>query len=200
MKPVLQPADFSRAAQSLGCSVAAIRAVAEVESDGGGFLKGQILITRFEGHIFRQKTGGKFDQSHPTLSHRYMEDCPYNKGPVSDLRRLELARQLAGDVAFECASYGMFQIMGFHYALLGYKSAYEMVQAFNQSESVQLDAFVKFIRRQGLDDELRELRFADFAYRYNGANYRANRYDIKMLNAYGYYLPNPLTPVRYRLV
>ena len=190
-KPTLTPTDFQRVATQLQCEVAAIRAVAEVESDGGGFLKGKILTVRFEGHIFRRKTGGRFDKSHPTLSHRYMPNCPYNQGTVGDWRRLEEARRLAGDVAFECASYGMFQIMGFHYELLGYDSPYAMVHAFNESEGRQLDGFVRFISGQGLAGYLRRRDWAGLAQRDNRAAYRANQYDTKMKRWYDYFRANP---------
>ncbi|RYC69818.1 MULTISPECIES: N-acetylmuramidase family protein [Spirosoma] len=187
MKAILTPADYKRAAAALGCEVAIIRAVAEKESDGGGFLKRQLLVVRFEGHIFQRLTRGKFNKTHPTLSHAYMRKCPFNKGTISDWRRLEQARQLAGDVAFECASYGMFQIMGFHYALLGYKSAYDLVQAFNQGEGTQLDAFVRYIQKQGLADALRERRLQAFADAYNGTDSAANNYGPDLLALYEHY-------------
>lgn len=176
MKPKLTRADFQRAAATLQCEVAAIWAITQKESQGGGFLKGQILTVRFEGHEFRKRTRGRFDKSNPTLSHPYMRDCPYNLGTVGDWRRLEAARQLAGDVAFECASYGMFQIMGYHYAMLGYESAYALVQAFNESEARQLDGFVQFILKQGLADDLRHRRWNVIATHYNGADSEANQY------------------------
>jgi hypothetical protein len=180
MKPKLTLADFVRAAALLQCEVAAIRAVAKKESSGGGFLKGRILTVRFEGHIFEQKTGRRFSRTHPTLSHPYMRNCPYNKGTISDWRRLEAARQLGGDVAFECASYGLFQIMGFHYAMLGYDSAYAMVQAFNESEGKQLDGFCMLIRKKGWAVYLRKLMFDAFALRYNGKDHAANNYGPDM--------------------
>lgn len=198
MKPKLTIPDYVAAAGQIGCGVSIVRALADKESNGGGFLKGQILIVRFEGHIFRQKTGGKFDKSHPTLSHPYMKNCPYNKGTISDWRRLEAARKLAGDVAFECASYGMFQCMGFHYKTLGYNSAYAMVQAFNQGEGPQLAGFIRIIRSMGLVPALRNLRFTEIAETYNGTNHADNGYVPFLRQATAYYAANPLTTVRFQ--
>jgi hypothetical protein len=190
MKPVLTAGDFIRAAATLQCEAAVIRAFAEKESRGGGFLKGQILTVRFEGHIFRRETDRKFDSSNPTLSHKYMPNCPYNRGTISDWRRLEQARQLAGDVAFECASYGRFQIMGFHYKMLGYDSAYAMVQAFNVGEAAHLDAFVRFCQTQGLVPLLRARNWLKLAERYNGLDNASNNYAPELEALYEHYRPD----------
>ena len=187
LKPTLTPADYRRAAAILNCEVAVINAVSQKESGGGGFLKGRILTVRFEGHIFREKTTGTFDKAYPSLSHRYQRNNPHNKGTVGDWRRLEAARKLAGDVAFTCASYGMFQIMGFHFRLLGYANPYAMVQAFNESEGRQLDGFVQFIRQNGMAPLLRDHRFAEFANRYNGTDSDANDYGPDIQRLYEYY-------------
>lgn len=187
MKPTLKPADFVLAAKTLNCEPAAIRAVTKKESSGVGFLKGQILTVRFEGHIFRQETSGKFDKGFPSLSHPYRRENPYNVGTIGDWRRLEAARKLAGDVAFECASYGMFQIMGFHYASLGYASAYAMVQSFNEGESAQLAGFVKFLKVRNLGILLRKHEWAKFALRYNGHDSIANNYGPDIQRFYEQY-------------
>lgn len=198
MKPQLTISDYVAAAVQIGCGVPIVRALADKESNGGGFLRGQILTVRFEGHIFRKKTYGVFNESYPTLSHPYMPNCPYNNGTIADWRRLELARKLAGDVAFECASYGMFQIMGFHYKTLGYSSAYAMVQAFNQGEGPQLAGFIKIIRSMGLGPAIKKLQFEEIAETYNGPNHETNGYVPFLRKATTYYAANPLTTVQFK--
>jgi hypothetical protein len=47
--------------------------------------------------------------------------------------------------------------------------------------------FTEFVLDSRLDDELRDLRFADFARIYNGPAYKSNAYDTKMLAAYKKY-------------
>jgi deoxycytidine triphosphate deaminase len=53
--------------------------------------------------------------------------------------------------------------------------------------NTHLSMFTEFVLDSRLDDELRELRFADFARIYNGPAYRSNAYDTKMLAAYKKY-------------
>lgn len=172
--------------------MAVIRAFAEKESKGGGFIAGQILTVRFEGHIFRQKTGGKFDKSNPTLSHPYMRNCPFNLGTIGDWNRLEQARKLGGDIAFECASYGRFQTMGFHWKLLGYASAYALVQAFNAGETAHLEGFVRFCQKQGLVPYLITKNWAKLGLLYNGVdNQGANNYPAELQTLYEYFRTHP---------
>jgi hypothetical protein len=55
-------------------------------------------------------------------------------------------------------------------------------------EGTHLDAFCEYVRWSGLDDELREHRWGDFAAKYNGPEYRKNRYDEKLAIAYAKHL------------
>ena len=68
MKPKLQEKDFQKAAKALNCDVAAIKAVAEVESKQDGFLPTDEPIILFERHIFSKLTKGIFDTSNPNIS------------------------------------------------------------------------------------------------------------------------------------
>ncbi|MDX6576333.1 MAG: hypothetical protein QOE96_2286, partial [Blastocatellia bacterium] len=63
--------DISKAAQELGCDVATIRAVCDVEAAGAGFDDSNRVKLRFEGHKFRNWTNRAYDQSHPDLSYSY---------------------------------------------------------------------------------------------------------------------------------
>ena len=51
-------------------------------------------------------------------------------------------------------------------------------------EPAQLDAFCGYITLTGLDAELREHRWSEFARRYNGADYAVNKYDVKLAKAW----------------
>ena len=55
MKPKLTIKDYQKAAKELNCEVAAIRAVAEVESLKGGFLPDGRPKILFERHVFHQR-------------------------------------------------------------------------------------------------------------------------------------------------
>lgn len=177
----LTGADFVRASKKLMCSVAAIKAVSEVESNGGGFLPTGEPVILFERHIFSRRTNKRFDGIAPDISN----PLPGGYGAVLlQHKRLQRAVALDRNAALMSASWGMFQIMGFNYPLCGFNSLQGFVNAMYESEGRQLDAFVNYIIASRLDDELRELRWADFARKYNGPAYAKNKYDIKMAAAY----------------
>jgi hypothetical protein len=77
--------------------------------------------------------------------------------------------------------------MGFNYKLCDFPDVETFYQAMCKSEGRQLRAFLSFIKSKGLDDELREKRWAAFAYQYNGSGYKANRYDDKLAAMYRKY-------------
>lgn len=181
MKPVLSLVDFQRAAVALNCSVAAIRAVCAVEAPRGGFLPSGQPALLFERHQFSRRTGRKFDAQYPDISNS--ERGGY-LGGEAEHGRLQRAAALDRDAALQSASWGKFQIMGFNYDAAGFATLQAFVNAMYEGEGAQLDAFVSFVLDQGLADELRECRWADFARRYNGADYAANKYDIKLAAAY----------------
>lgn len=91
------------------------------------------------------------------------------------------------DSAVESVSYGAFQIMGYHWADLGWPSA----QAFYEdmlSGGVErhADAFIKFCKFNNLIRHIKPgaVDFAKFARGYNGSGYAKNKYDIRMAEYY----------------
>jgi hypothetical protein len=182
MKPVLTEADFGRAAAAIGCSMIAIKAVCAVEAPRGGFLPGGEPTILFERHIFSRRTGGRYDKVSPDISNPVRGGY---LGGSAEHGRLQRAAVLDRTAALESASWGKFQIMGFNWAACGAASLQAFINASYDSEGAQLDLFIGFVQSQGLVDELRDLRWADFARRYNGADYAANHYDTKLATAYG---------------
>lgn len=181
---ILTRDDFLDDADKIGCNVAAIRAVAEVESSGSGFdLLGRPK-TLFEGHIFYKLTKGRYYKSHPTLCYPKWTKQFYGKTRDVEWARLQTAIALDRTAALMSASWGTFQIMGNNYATCGFYSVDEFVEAQYESANRHLDCFTEFVLDRGLSDELRELRWADFARIYNGASFKLNNYDTKMANAY----------------
>lgn len=180
-KPVLTEQDFANAAAQLGCSVAVIKAVCVVEAPRGGFLPSGEPTILFERHQFSKRTGRKFDMGHPHISNP--KPGGY-KGGLAEHDRLAEAAALDREAALESASWGKFQIMGFNYAPAGFGNLQSFINAMYTSEGRQLDAFVSFIQHEGLAVFLRDQRWADFARRYNGANYAINSYDTKLAAAY----------------
>jgi len=161
--------DLSLAAESLGVDVASVRAVTHVESRASGFLSDGRPVILFERHIMRRRLaelGRDVD-----LLQRYLPEIINGvpggyKGGSAEHDRLYLAQQIDFDSAVESASWGLFQIMGFHWKALGYESAKAFARAMNQSEGQQLDAFVRLIKADaGLHRALRSKNWADFAAR-----------------------------------
>jgi hypothetical protein len=180
---LLQERDFVEAAFRLECEVEAIKAVCAVEAPRGGFVDGQPTIL-FEGHIFHKYTKGKFSESHPTLSYPKWVTKFYGKTQGQEHARLATACTLDKRAALMSASWGKFQIMGFNFALCGFKSVEDFVKAMYKGEGEQLDAFVEYMIASSLMDELQEHRWADFARFYNGPLYQRNQYDIKLAREY----------------
>lgn len=183
MKPILTDDDYKRAAEAIGCDVAAIKAVCAVEAPHGGFLPSGQPTILFERHIFSRRTDGKFDKDYPGVSNP--KPGGYVGGEFEHVR-LQQAVTLDRTAALESASWGKFQIMGFNWEACGADSLQDYINAMYDSESAQLDTFVAFVKSQGLADELRDGRWADFARRYNGPNFAINRYDQKLALAFNH--------------
>ncbi len=128
MPDKLNDNDFQEAAALLNCDVPAIKAVAEVESAGDGFLSDGRVKVLFEGHKFYKYTKGAYAQSHPTICYLKWTRAFYAKGPNPDVRgagelaRLDEAIALDRTAALMSASYGKFQIMGFNYEICGFEN------------------------------------------------------------------------------
>lgn len=157
------------AAGELGCEPAAVQAVADVESSGSGMVAPGKAVVRFEGATFHNLTDGKFDRSHPTLSmSSWQENSKYVKGGLEEWGRIEAAAKLDHNAAFESASYGMFQIMGFNYKTAGYDSVDKFVAAMNSGEEGQFRAFIRFVIGSHLKKALQDKDWRAFARHYNG--------------------------------
>lgn len=189
----LTEADYAAAAQRLGCDVAAVKAVAEVESAGRGFLPDGRPAILFEAHIFDRLTKGRFrgavDRYGVPLSVASWQRSLYGSSGAHQYERLEDAMKLDEKAAVFATSWGRFQIMGFNFASLGYSDVdtFREVISATDEDREHLDMFVQFVLVNGLDDELRAKDWAGFARGYNGPGFAANRYDVKMAAAYARY-------------
>lgn len=171
---------IQEAADEIGCDVAAVKAVIDVESRGG-FLPDTRPKILFERHVFSKRTGGRFDDSHPDISSR---DPGGYKGGAAEYDRMLRAAALDRKAALESASWGAFQIMGYHHNALGTPDVEDFCRGMCNSEDDHLSAFVRFVKLNKLDDELRRRDWAGFARGYNGPAYLKNRYDTKLAAAY----------------
>ena len=136
--------DFIRAAKTLGCDVAAIKAFAKVESRGTGFLPDGKPVILFERHIFHRllkQKGLSCDDTSicSTRTGGYL-------GGSKEHERLERAVKIDRDSALQSASWGMFQVMAFNWKLCGYESLQSFINAAHRSEADHLNMFVGFIK------------------------------------------------------
>lgn len=184
--------DYSKASKLLGVEEAAVKAVASVESNGDGFITdtvgNQIPKILFERHIMFKRLRDFTPIKSADMVAKYpdiVNPVPGGyKGGLAEHERLDRATKIDRNTALESASWGAYQIMGFHWQALGFNSVQEFVnQAY--TEGGQLDLFVRFVKADiRLVKALKEKDWATFARIYNGPNYVQNKYDIKMKEAY----------------
>ena len=184
MKPALTEQDFIDGAKLLDCSVAAIKAVCQVEAPRGGFNPDDTPVTLFEGHKFHKFTNGIYDNLAPDLSYPTWTRSYYGKTWQAEQSRLQRAMLLNRAAALKSASWGKFQIMGFNYALAGFSTLQRFINAMYKGEGAQLKAFVSFVRNSGLAPALQAQDWAGFASGYNGPAYAENAYDERLAQAY----------------
>lgn len=181
----LREADFARVAQRLGVDVAAIKAVAEVEASGDGFLPSGKPKILFEAHVFARETGGRYNRSHPNLSSPHWNRSLYGAGGEHQWDRFEQAYRLNPEAAIKATSWGRFQIMGFNHRAAGHADVQAFVAAMRRSEGEHLDAFARFIESNpSMHRALRQHDWAAFARAYNGPGYAENQYDTKIAQAW----------------
>jgi len=180
---------YNNYAGFLGVEVAALKAVVEVEALGEGFdpITGDLII-RWEGHKFRKFLSGEELKraEKEGLAHRYSDRHKYPQPRSMHKRHLLLrqAMKINETAALMSISMGIGQVMGFHYKTLGFSSVQEMFSVNSEDIDGQMRTMVAYIDSFRLKDELANLDWAGFARGYNGSNYKVNRYDEKLENAY----------------
>lgn len=191
----LSDGDITRTAQMLGVGEDELHAVLEVECSGRGHDSTGRPKMLFEPHVFyRNLSGAKREQAVAAgLAYRAWKPGAY---PADSYPRLIAAMQIDEEAALRSASWGMPQLLGENYAMVGYSSAKAMVEAFVQGgEPTQLDAMARFIRKKGLDKALQDKDWAAFAKGYNGASYAKHGYHTKLAKAYRRWAGIPDTPL-----
>lgn len=185
--------DYKKASVELGVEEAALKAVSHTESNGNGFITdsqgNKIPKILFERHIMfrrlRDFTPIKSKEMAAWYPNIVNEKSGGYKGGLAEHERLQAAVNIDRNTALESASWGAFQIMGYHWKTLGYPSIQSFVNDM-YTEQGQLDAFVKFIKADNrLVRALKEKDWTTFARIYNGPAYKINNYDKKMEEAYG---------------
>jgi hypothetical protein len=169
--------------ENLDIELAAIKAVAKIESLRYGFINSRPVIL-FEGHWFSKYTHKIYDSTHPTISYPSWTKKYYGKSQDEEWQRFKTAEALNPRAARLSTSWGKFQIMGFNYSEAGFTTLDAFVAAMHKNEVEHLKAFLSILRSFGLVTVLKEKNWEIFARRYNGPGYKANAYDTKLAKAY----------------
>jgi hypothetical protein len=190
---------YEECANLLGVEMAAFKAVAltvaEIESGNCAFTKGGRVMSRFEGHVFYDKTDGKYAKTNPKLCYPEWNDVTrkYSFPNADDdyVQRFSKAFLLNPDAAIQATSWGVFQIMGFHFKMLGFETPGQMLNFLKDSTDNHLRLFAKFLNhkeKRNLKNAMLKKNWATFAYFYNGKGYKKNKYDTKLSAAYEKYV------------
>ena len=185
-------AEITAVAADMNLEPAALLAIAEVESAGKAFAvvegRNEPLI-RFEGHYFdrrlsadNRKAARAAGLSSPTAGSI--------SNPTTQLARWGLdARAAAIDrkAAHESVSWGLGQVMGAHWAWLGYADVAALVAEARSGVGGQARLMARYIDKAGLGQSIRKRDWAAFARGYNGPAFARNGYDRKIAAAYKRY-------------
>ena len=177
---------FNNAAKKLNVPVAVIQAFAAIESKGSGFLPNGTPEILFERHVMYKRLANKFGAQVANERASAFPDL-VNKvaggygSTASQPARLSLAAKIDRECALESASWGDFQIMGYHWKALGYPSLQAFVNAMYADYDSQLDAFIRFVSlTPELVAALRAKDWTKVARLYNGPDYKKNNYAAKL--------------------
>lgn len=189
----LKGSDYIAAAKRLKVSELAIRVFGATEGRGVGFLKNgkaKILFERHRMYFYLVQLKGK------TFANSQMKQYPNlvntatggYKGDEAEYVRLSLAKNICAEAALMSCSWGQFQIMGENWKELGYSSVFDFETQMQTSESLQLEAFIRFIewktgtangKKITLIDALRAGDWASVFTLYNGPSYKKLGYQAK---------------------
>ncbi|HAV6047234.1 TPA: DUF3380 domain-containing protein [Acinetobacter baumannii] len=189
----LKDSDYVTAAKRLKVSELAIRVFGATEGRGLGFLKNgkaKILFERHRMYFYLAQFKGK------AFANAQMKAIPSivntvsggYKGNEAEYTRLRLAQNIHPESALMSCSWGQFQIMGENWKELGYQSVFDFVEQMQTSESLQLEAFIRFIewktgtvneKKVSLLDALRAEDWPTVFSLYNGPNYKKLGYQAK---------------------
>lgn len=179
----LDDLDLPRVGALIGVGEDEIHAVLDVEAAGSGFDAQGRVRALYEPHKAYALSSGavRAQLVSQGLAYPKWGEQPY---PKDSYPRILKALAIDEAVALNSTSFGLGQIMGFNHSAAGYLSARDMVEAFAEDEEAHLEAMIRFIITNGLDDEIRRHDWAGFARGYNGSGYAKNAYDKKLAAAF----------------
>lgn len=185
-------AEITAAARSRGHDPAGLLAVAHVESGGVAYAsiegKREPLI-RFEGHYFDARLNGEKRETARSLglAHPKAGKVANPQTQAGRWRLLGKAEQIDRRAARESTSWGLGQVMGAHWKMLGFNSVDELVKEARAGAAGQTRLMVGYIEATGIDRALARRDWKAFARAYNGPGYAKNAYDTRLAAAWQRY-------------
>jgi hypothetical protein len=180
---------ITRTAKRTGFEPAALMAVVDVETGGRthALVDGRREpLIRFEGHYFDRRlpppareTARREGLASPTAG--TVLNPP---SQAARWRLLERAVEIDRRAAYESSSWGVGQVMGAHWAWLGYQSVDALVAEARSGLEGQLRLMLRYIEKAGLADALRKHDWTTFARGYNGPGFARNSYHLRLGLAY----------------
>jgi hypothetical protein len=181
--------EITQAADRFDIEPAALLAVAEVESGGVAFAmidgRREPLI-RFEGHYFDRRLSPE-KQAVARAAGLSSPTAGAIANPATQEGRWDLlvrAARIDRQAAYESVSWGIGQVMGTHWRMLGFASVDDFVVLARRDLAGQAEIMARFIERQGLSAALAAGDWAAFARGYNGPLYARSNYDGRVAAAY----------------
>ena len=181
--------EITAVAREIGIEPAALLAVAEVESGGKAFasVEGRLEpLIRFEGHYFDRRLSGEV-QARARAEGLASPNAGVVANPASQAARWELLERAAAidrKAALESVSWGLGQVMGAHWAWLGYASVEALAGEARDSVAGQARLMARYIGKAELQAALAGHDWHAFARGYNGPAYRRFGYHTKLAAAY----------------
>ena len=173
---------YDEVADNIDIEPELLKSFIKVETNGNNLLNGRCII-RWETHIFKRRTGYTINV-HGKRGY-ITDECQNNEWEAFTRARDLLCQGRYSKDAYESASWGIGQIMGFHYKRLGFESPAEMSEWIAKSEENGIRSIGMFIKSHAkLLQACKDLDFTKIAYYYNGKYYYRNKYDVKMKNEY----------------
>ncbi len=114
----------------------------------------QLVVVRFEPHVFRRRSGRSVAFSHDSQADEWAS--------------LERAYALDKRAALASASYGLPQLMGFNAGITAHGNARELLLAFQDSCVEQVRGFFDFVEANALTQVAKREDWETFTSRYNG--------------------------------
>jgi hypothetical protein len=158
-----------------------LEALIQVESGGEGFYQNVLAKIRVEAHLLIHPDYGNREALSPYFAPgNSWQEAYYRTAPDGEMRQYHIgqdgeqaafavAARIDEDAAIRCTSWGLGQVMGFHWQRLGYASPRAMMKAMHRSEAAQLVAMVNYIlSTKGLAEAINAKDWDTITRLYNG--------------------------------